>query len=707
VKLSIFGRHPIPQGGFNGVMSLFEAIEFGRLGYETTLLLPFLDAAAFSQFLEQHKLRNLNELSRFGGHFNILPVFPDGENFAPCDVLVYQSYFPEDWANFNKLCRSRATIFTKNFPKFVPSPEHLFESGVIGQFANFDLVACALQEDVDLLASHPEFAARFAGRFIYAPRGAAPELLHPGYKAGLPPTIGLDVPNTPDMQALEHYFEPIEALRRDYPDLQVFSIGRDVPIRGARRIPFGRFDRIYEEFFNKIHLYGTINYEHSSAHLQSALQQTVPAWSRKAIYEVQNIECQMSGAPIIGHRDNIIAELYQPGLTGLNFSDFNDPLQIYRVLKYGLDNRAHLGEAARAFAEKNFSWRHCIGLWSDGIKALAAARATGPALSAPKLPASPAPPPPEQPAASPEQLRRKDLDLLIGLGQKFKWSKDDERTRLEQHGVSLVRTDFYSETPTLAEIDSSFEYAGASGLNDTPAIFDDPAIFDPDIIIAHAERLVPYTAGFNPPTEAEDGQFFWKNTQFSGLDAMLLYAHVVKHRPETVIEIGSGYSSLVTQSAMAENGAGRMVCIDPEPRTDITLRAGIEFIPSRIQAMDPRELANMLKPGDIVFYDGSHTVKTGSDAVFFYLKVLPYLPSGVLVHSHDVRLPYPRNRKALTEAKLYWGEGYLLMAHLHNTTRYRVLMGSEFLTRRAPHVAKSLMHARHGIGGVSLWYEVK
>jgi glycosyltransferase involved in cell wall biosynthesis len=714
MKLSIFGRHPIPQGGFNGVMSLFEAIEFSRLGYETNLLLPFEDAAALSLFLEQHRLQALDDLPRFGGHFGIVPVFPDGENFAPCDVLVYQSYFPEDWEKFHAICRQQAKITTKNYPKFVPSADRLFQPSVIGQFKQFDLVACALREDVDLLSSHPEFASRFAGCFVYAPRGASPELLHPGYKAGLPPTIGLDVPNTPDMRALEHYFEPIEALRRDYPDLRVVSIGRDVPLRGATRIPFGRFDRIYEEFFNKIHLYCTINYEHSPSHLTASVQHEVPSWSRKAIYEVQNIECQMSGAPIIGHRDNIIAELYQPGRTGLNFTDFDDPAEIYRVLKYGLSNRFHLGESARAFAEANFSWSHCIGLWSDGIQALAAARARpaclppAPAEAAPPPAPAEAAPPPEKSGASPEQARRQDLDLLIRVGQKFKWAKDEERSRLEQHGINLVRTDFYSETPTLADINSSFEYAGGSGLADTPAIFDDPAIFDADAIIAHTTSLMPYAASFDPPVDdAADGTFFWKNTQFSGTDAILLHSHVIRNRPATVIEIGSGYSSLVTHRAMAENGTGRLVCIDPEPRTDITNLPGVEFIRSPIQGVDIPALVEMLQPGDIVFYDGSHTVKTGSDAVFFYLKILPYLPSGVLVHAHDVRLPYPRNKKALTEAKLYWGEGYLLMAHLHNTARYRVLVGSEFLTRRAPQLVRHLMHGRYAGGGVSLWYEIK
>ncbi len=367
MKLSIFGKHPIPQGGFNGVMSLFEAIEFSRLGYETSLLIPFKNHAEFNSFLELHKLKSLNELPRFGGRFSIIPIFPNGENFDNCDVLVYQSYFPEDWENFAGLCRAKSRLMTKNFPKFVPSADSVLESHVVGQFKQFDLVACALLEDVQLLASHLGFAKQYAGSFIYSPRGASPELLHPGYKAGLPPTIGLDVPNNPELIALAHYFEPITRLKQEIPDLRVISVGRDVPQIGDQKVPFGRFDRIFEQFFNRIHVYCTINYEYSPDHLKARVQAEASNWRRKAIYEVQNIEAQMSGAVLFGHRDNLISELYQPGISGLNFTDFSSTDEIYRGLKHVIENRFTMGRDARLFAEAHFSWSHCIRLWSDGI----------------------------------------------------------------------------------------------------------------------------------------------------------------------------------------------------------------------------------------------------------------------------------------------------------------------------------------------------
>jgi len=47
-----------------------------------------------------------------------------------------------------------------------------------------------------------------------------------------------------------------------------------------------------------------------------------------------------------------------------------------------------------------------------------------------------------------------------------------------------------------------------------------------------------------------------------------------------------------------------------------------------------------LRPGDVLFIDGSHLVMNGSDCVRFFLDVLPILPDGVWVHLHDVFLPY-------------------------------------------------------------------
>lgn len=367
MKLAIFGRHPVPQGGFNGVMSLFEAIEFSRLGYEVAIYIPFYDDNSYASFLEHHKIKSLDELERFGGRFDIVPVFPDGRNFANADVIVYQSYSHRDWELFHRLCRSRGKLLTKNFPKFVASADHLSDTHVEAQFSQFDLVACALYEDYSLIRSNPDFFSKHGASVAYVPRGACPVLLHPGYKRGLPPTIGMDVPNQPDPRALAHYAEAIERLRKELPELRILSVGRALDEFQSVMVPFGRFDRIYEQFFNMCHLYCTINYEFSPDHLKARVQAESSGWSRKAIYELQNIEAQMSGCAVIGHRSNIIDELYLPGETGFNFTAFNDANGIYQLLRSLLADRTDVSRRARRFAVERFKWSECINKWHIAI----------------------------------------------------------------------------------------------------------------------------------------------------------------------------------------------------------------------------------------------------------------------------------------------------------------------------------------------------
>lgn len=292
----------------------------------------------------------------------------------------------------------------------------------------------------------------------------------------------------------------------------------------------------------------------------------------------------------------------------------------------------------------------------------------------------------------------RELNQLIQLAGKFQWATGDQRRTLERANVRLSRPDFYSETPSLEEIEGSFEYREAIP-------FADETIFDLARIAAFGEDLVQHASSFDPPEHSEAG-FAWSNSQFSYADAMALYAIIRKFRPQTVLEIGSGYSSMVSDRALADSGVGRLVCIDPMPRADIS-SLGAEIIRAPVQSVSVEYILDLVKPGDIVFYDGSHTVKTGSDTVYFYLKVLPRLPSGVLVHCHDIRLPYPQPEQYLTAQKINWSEQYLLLAHLQNIHRYEVLFASFLLHRQAPQVLGRLMHGRWPHGGASLWFSVR
>ena len=63
----------------------------------------------------------------------------------------------------------------------------------------------------------------------------------------------------------------------------------------------------------------------------------------------------------------------------------------------------------------------------------------------------------------------------------------------------------------------------------------------------------------------------------------------------------------------------------------------------------------------MVFFDGSHRTLMGSDVTVFFFEVLPALPPGVLVHIHDIFLPYDYPQEWRWR---HYSEQYLLAAVL-------------------------------------------
>jgi hypothetical protein len=124
---------------------------------------------------------------------------------------------------------------------------------------------------------------------------------------------------------------------------------------------------------------------------------------------------------------------------------------------------------------------------------------------------------------------------------------------------------------------------------------------------------------------------------FPSLDAAVAWAMVRERKPQRVIEVGSGHSTRVLAKAMG--GMGDLLAIDPAPRADIAGLAGVRIVPSTVQAA-PLELFHDLSPGDVLFMDSSHILMPGSDVDLLLNRVLPGLPAGVLVHIHDIFLPY-------------------------------------------------------------------
>jgi hypothetical protein len=124
---------------------------------------------------------------------------------------------------------------------------------------------------------------------------------------------------------------------------------------------------------------------------------------------------------------------------------------------------------------------------------------------------------------------------------------------------------------------------------------------------------------------------------FPSLDAAVAYALIRERKPQRLIEVGSGHSTRVLAKAMG--GMGEILAIDPSPRADIAGLPGVRVVPSTVQAA-PANLFDGLKAGDVLFMDSSHILMPGSDVDLLLNRVLPRLPAGVLVHIHDIFLPF-------------------------------------------------------------------
>ena len=205
------------------------------------------------------------------------------------------------------------------------------------------------------------------------------------------------------------------------------------------------------------------------------------------------------------------------------------------------------------------------------------------------------------------------------------------------------------------------------------------------------------------PTE-KPTRFYLNNGLFGGLDALVAYCMVRHFRPRLIVEIGSGFSSLILGGALAKNNEPNLVCIDPSPQNFLRqnfpgLRSLIE---KRVQDIDV-DFFSQLKSGDILFIDSSHTVKIGGDVNYLFLEVLPRLEPGVIVHVHDIFLPFDYRRDWVMEQFRFWSEQYLLQAFLMFNSQFEVLMANSYLNHYQPEDLKATFPTLQSWRGGSFW----
>jgi hypothetical protein len=148
------------------------------------------------------------------------------------------------------------------------------------------------------------------------------------------------------------------------------------------------------------------------------------------------------------------------------------------------------------------------------------------------------------------------------------------------------------------------------------------------------------------------------NGYYDTPDAEALYLLVRRFAPAQVIEVGCGNSTRVTRQAIIDGGLETQItAIDPYPRADVA-HVVDRFEQKRLEEVDPA-LFDSLRAGDILFIDSSHQVRMSNDVAHLFCRIIPALASGVVIHVHDVFLPYEYPKRFFYDCPS-WGEQYVL-----------------------------------------------
>lgn len=235
---------------------------------------------------------------------------------------------------------------------------------------------------------------------------------------------------------------------------------------------------------------------------------------------------------------------------------------------------------------------------------------------------------------------------------------------------------------------------------------------------SHRQVLTEYfprfIAGYDYPEVLPESPtldaFFTRNSQFSWLDSRALFVLMRAWEPRRIIEVGSGYSSLLMADVNRRylGNSCEITCIEPYPRP--FLRNGIpgihRLVESRGQDVPASEFER-LEAGDLLFIDSSHVSKTGSDVNHLVFEVLPRLAKGVRIHFHDIFLPQDYLKDWVLGDGRSWNEQYVLRALLMYSSAFRTVFGSFYAFWRYPELVKSALARPSGaaFAGGSFWIE--
>ena len=170
----------------------------------------------------------------------------------------------------------------------------------------------------------------------------------------------------------------------------------------------------------------------------------------------------------------------------------------------------------------------------------------------------------------------------------------------------------------------------------------------------------------------------WSGVAYDPFDSVALYTMIHLYKPRRYVEIGSGVSTCFAYRAITDEGLNtKITSIDPNPRAKIDEICDY-FIRDGLENCD-LSLFEQLEAGDILFFDGTHRLFMNSDVNVFILDILPRIKPGVIIHFHDIFLPWDYTEEF---KHWYWNEQYILAVYLlGHKSRITPLLPTAFICR--------------------------
>jgi predicted O-methyltransferase YrrM len=225
---------------------------------------------------------------------------------------------------------------------------------------------------------------------------------------------------------------------------------------------------------------------------------------------------------------------------------------------------------------------------------------------------------------------------------------------------------------------------------------------DPNPLLGALGKYREQTSRFVRPRD--NGRYCFSNDYFTSPDAEIAYVLIRLLHPKRIVEAGSGNSTYLFREAITDGSLDtKLVSVDPSPRREVESVAD-QVIRRRLEDVPSSDLQDVLQPNDILFIDSSHEVRSGNDVVRLFLNVVPKLRSGVVIHVHDIFLPFEYPREWIIENTLNvnWAEQYLVQAMLQGSDQFEVLWPGHFLQRTLPNFADHFVGKPLGVA-TSLW----